>query len=163
MDAMKYTSPARSLDKHVVNGCIQVCGRCSFRWMDVNDWRCLDKHVSDGGQRHIQFTDGLMLWQTCCRWKLTHWRNMFQMDAYTLNKHVSDGCLHIGETCFRCMRCLDIHFSNAMSSIPRHTLCKWTNMLSMNVYKFVEDVHSDGWMSSEKCLYKHLQLVCPSI
>ena len=59
---------------------------------------------------------------------------------------------------------LDIHFSNACHASTRiinqlvsfqHIQVQmdtWTNMLSMDVYKLVEDVHSDGWMSTIEML-----------
>ena len=80
MDAMKYTSLDGCLDKHDVNGCIQVCERCSFRcqrlkmlgqtcfgWMDVNTYkfvenawtlksRCLDIQVEDAWTNTSQMT-----------------------------------------------------------------------------------------------------------
>ena len=69
------------------------------------------------------------------------WTNMFQMDAFTLEKHVSDGCLHIGQTCCQWMYTSLWKMFIQMSTIED----AWTNMLSMNdVYKFVEDAHSDG-------------------
>ena len=61
-----------------------------------------------------------MLGQTCFRWMLSHWRNMFQMYAM------------LGHSLLKCH-----------AFLPTHTLYKWTNMLSIDVYKFVEDVHSD--------------------
>ena len=77
-----------------------------------------------------------MLGQTCFRWMLSHWRNMFQMDVYTLDKHVVNGCIQVcGRCSFRCQR---------LKMLGQTCFGR----MDANKYKFVEN----AWTLKSRCL-----------
>ena len=87
------------------------------------------------------------------------WTNMFQMDAYTLEKHVSDVCYG----------CLDIHFSNAMPSFQDlhftngQTCYQWmyTSFWKMFIQMSkIEDAWTNMFQMDAFTLEKHVSDVC---